>query len=594
MFKVATLLAIVFVIVRAVQSYPSIQDVFYSADNDDMMRLLSVRDWLNGQSWFDMTQYRVLPPEGIPMHWSRFVDLGIGGIISLFHLFMPMNQAENLTLVVWPSMLLVAMVLLTGCGTRKILGPNAASVAILSTMVWLPLFNRHFAPGHIDHHNVQILITTILAYALIWPVRPLRAGLIGGAAAACSLVVGLEMLVLIVLAGAMLTIRASFYRPGAGRKLIGFCSSLLVVSILGFLGQTAPSQWFVPYCDAMATPVLSLIMISAAACMIPIAAARWLPSPWARLAATAAIVLGSQWLFWSLIQPCLAGPYGALPLEVQNLIRNNISEAQGAVAVFLLRPFQFYAEVAPQIVAVLFAISLWLLRFRKASGAESEAVVQIIALVFVGVVGMFYQVRMLVLTAAGFPFLVGYVINCLIQGWQQNPSPRRAVLIGVSAAVILMPADIYWNGRAIWRMVTGLDADGAQVNKMLDDRCRTKAVMQELDQLPKARILTRLNFGAPLISLTHHYALTAPYHRSADAFWNGEFAFYTEANMEKALAKTGANYVVLCRDASYGTYEAVPKALLAGKTVAGLRQIDFPGKDFAVFEVIANPTAASQ
>ena len=27
---------------------------------------------------------------------------------------------------------------------------------------------------------------------------------------------------------------------------------------------------------------------------------------------------------------------------------------------------------------------------------------------------------------------------------------------------------------------------------------------------------------------------------------------------------------------------------------ANLRQIDFPGKDFAVFEVIANPTAASQ
>jgi hypothetical protein len=43
--------------------------------NDSIMRLLSVRDWLNGQGWFDMSNGRVLPPEGISLHWSRYVDL---------------------------------------------------------------------------------------------------------------------------------------------------------------------------------------------------------------------------------------------------------------------------------------------------------------------------------------------------------------------------------------------------------------------------------------------------------------------------------------------------------------------------------------
>ncbi|OYU40076.1 MAG: hypothetical protein CFE33_05790 [Pseudorhodobacter sp. PARRP1] len=593
LFKAAMLLALAFVIGRAAQSYPLVLDHFYTADSDDIMRLMSVRDWLGGQSWFDMTQYRVLPPAGLSMHWSRFVDAGLGGMIMLFQQFMPIAQAETLTLLVWPAMLLVAMVLLIGFGTRKVLGPNAASIAILSAMVWQPIVNRHFAPGHIDHHNVQMLMTTLMAYALIWPTRPLRAGIIGGAAAACSVIVGLEMVVLIVVAGVMLTIRASFDRPGAARKLIGFCSALTVVSLLGHLGQTAPAQWLVPHCDALATPVLSLILVSAMACMVPLAAVRWLPAPIARLAATTAIALAGLWLVSPLIQPCLAGPYGALPLEVQNLIRNNIAEAQGAATVFILRPFQFYAEVFPQIIALLLALSLWVWRFRTASRTESETVAQMIVLLAVGVVGTFYQVRMFVLAAASFPFLVGYVTDGLVQGWLQKPSPRRAVLIAACTAAILMPADIYWNARALWRMTGSPAAANPLAHQMLDDRCRTRAAIAQLDQLPKARILTRLNIGAPLISLTHHDALTAPYHRSADAFWNGEFAFYTETNMTKALAKTGANYVVLCRDASYGPNDTVATALLAGTSLAGLRQITFPSKEFAVFEVIANPVAAA-
>ena len=44
-------------------------------DPDDIMRLLEVRDWVGGQSWFDVTQYRLNPPAGAPMHWSRLVDV---------------------------------------------------------------------------------------------------------------------------------------------------------------------------------------------------------------------------------------------------------------------------------------------------------------------------------------------------------------------------------------------------------------------------------------------------------------------------------------------------------------------------------------
>ena len=39
-------------------------------DPDDQLRLVQLRDFLNGQGWFDNRQYRLNPPEGAPMHWS--------------------------------------------------------------------------------------------------------------------------------------------------------------------------------------------------------------------------------------------------------------------------------------------------------------------------------------------------------------------------------------------------------------------------------------------------------------------------------------------------------------------------------------------
>ena len=47
--------------------------------NDSAMRLLLVQNWLGGQGWFDMVEYRLMPPEGVLMHWSRY-------ILSLIHI----------------------------------------------------------------------------------------------------------------------------------------------------------------------------------------------------------------------------------------------------------------------------------------------------------------------------------------------------------------------------------------------------------------------------------------------------------------------------------------------------------------------------
>jgi len=54
---------------------------FGLGDTDDNMRIMQVRALLHGQGWFDLRQYRMNPPWGANIHWSRLVDLPIAGLI---------------------------------------------------------------------------------------------------------------------------------------------------------------------------------------------------------------------------------------------------------------------------------------------------------------------------------------------------------------------------------------------------------------------------------------------------------------------------------------------------------------------------------
>src|SRR5690606_39616972 len=71
---------------------PSATD-YVGSDNDDVMRLVQVRDLLAGQGWFDLTQYRLGLDGGTLMHWSRLVDLPIALLVRFCGLFLAQEQA---------------------------------------------------------------------------------------------------------------------------------------------------------------------------------------------------------------------------------------------------------------------------------------------------------------------------------------------------------------------------------------------------------------------------------------------------------------------------------------------------------------------
>src|SRR5580658_8474779 len=74
-----------------------------SLSTDDAMRLVEVRDLLAGQNWFDMTQYRLDPPDGVVSHWSRLVDFPLALIIKSVSGVASAAFAEKFALIVWPT-----------------------------------------------------------------------------------------------------------------------------------------------------------------------------------------------------------------------------------------------------------------------------------------------------------------------------------------------------------------------------------------------------------------------------------------------------------------------------------------------------------
>ena len=134
------------------------------------MRLVQVRDLLAGQGWFDPMQYRLDPPEGVAMHWSRLIDLPIAALIRVGTLVVPQALAERVATMVWPAALLLLFLAGVARLARELAGDAAARLALIFAALMGPVL-QHFRPGAIDHHNAQLALL-VWSLALIARAEP--------------------------------------------------------------------------------------------------------------------------------------------------------------------------------------------------------------------------------------------------------------------------------------------------------------------------------------------------------------------------------------------------------------------------------------
>ena len=219
-------------------------------DMDDAMRLVELRGFIDGHGWFDLHEPRLGPPAGYDTHWSRLIDAGLAGLLWFFGLFTGPAMAERLMRVVWPMLWLLPTMAGATAIAWRVAGREAAPIALVLTAVGLPAF-AHFAPGRIDHHNVQIALAVLLVAAVAWSDRERWAGAAAGVLTGAAMAIGFEGLPYIVLAGVALALRFIF-TPDGDRALVRYGVWGAGSVAAAFLVSVGPAHWGRTACDAIA------------------------------------------------------------------------------------------------------------------------------------------------------------------------------------------------------------------------------------------------------------------------------------------------------------------------------------------------------
>ena len=557
------IIALLFYIAAQVPSFRALWAGTHEFGTDNAMRLLSVRDLLNGQSWFDMTQHRVLPPEGLSLHWSRLVDAPIAGLELLFRLFLSPAGAELAAAFVWPAMVFVAFLALTGYVARARFGNTAAAFSVLVAPVLPVISGTYFGAGQVDHHNVQMLMMLIVAAGLLLQGRPVAMGLAAGVAAAFSFAVGMEMIVFIAAAGLILTAQFVLNVDEADRKLPAFGLGFGLAAPLFFVVQTNPALWFEPKCDALSPTFLAVSTVAGLFSLsLGLGARRF----GRRGRVGMALGLGAVALaaLVPVLAPCRAGPYAALPAEVQALMQAHISEMQSFMTVFATAPSTAIVFVVPVYITFFCLIGATVRGFASPErAAEGRDLLVLLVFVSLGAVFATVQVRASIMGIAIVPLVFGAIADWLANRPWRRFNLLRGVLVVFVLVTTLVPQFVAIPVVAMQAALA--DAKPNTSIKLKDASCMPREQIRALSQISPSIVATPLNLGPSILYFTDHSVTSAAYHRSARAMYYGFAPFLgDETAMWEMIEQSHAAYVVVCGGETYGPVDSIGSRLARG------------------------------
>lgn len=530
---IALALALVLTIGWSIADWPQLRHMLLP-DSDDMMRLAQVRDWLAGQGINDWTQYRLAPPLGAPMHWSRINDVGIAAIILALAPILGRADAEMAAVLLYPGLLFACAIFLSARIGRRMWGAEAGPVAAVLTALAYP-GTTVFVPGRIDHHALQVVLIQLLVLALM-RAPGLRSGLAAGLFTALSLIVGLETVPQVV---ALLSVLALFWvcqGMDERARLAGFAAALGGTTLF-FLTLLRPSLWTASLCDAF-TPASSTAMLAVAAAMAALAALTLRLGDW-RLRIGAGALLGGAAIGGTLIAfpSCIQGPYGVMDPFLRTAFLPHIEEANG----LFQQPGIARILSIGGMLATACAVAVWRLvreRERWAVLLPDAAVVLVSGLVALA------QVRGVYIGAPlAAPMLAVLVLLARRQARRQLLLVIGAWLAGagMAYATAAEQVELRLQPRGGAAPSKGLNPPKVQL------LCSAGDAWAQIDRARPGVIMAGTNVAAYIIGATHHATIGASYHRND----RGNMAMYrfflSQPDRSLAIARAWhADYVLFC------------------------------------------------
>ncbi len=547
---------------------------------DDALRLVQVRDLLGGQSWFDLHQYRIDPPDGTLMHWSRLVDIPIALVILILTPLIGHSAAETAAMVIVPLLTLGAILCVIGRLAWRTFDVQVAGLACLCIGLLSPVVFQ-LQPMRLDHHGWQIFCVA-LALGAVSIRAPWKGGAIAGLAMAWGLSISIELLPMAAAFGGVLAIR--WFRDRAERWwLTAYMQALAAGLAILFLATRGIGD-LAQHCDAVSPAHLGFFVITALGTGAIAAAPR---VPAFALAGLFGLAGAAGLTFFGLSSPtCLATPFAELDPVVRDFWHVNILEGRPFWEQELLSAIPLLA----QLIIALVASGLLALRSRNWLRIWWT---EYTLLLLAGIVLALFVWRSTALAGVIAAIPLAWLATRLLRRLRLAEGPGAKALSAAAIVLVLLPATPVTLYKLVEPAFGSSVAQNALTEQVAESRCMLSEQTPKLGALPTGVIFAPLDIGPSILLKSDHAVVATGHHRANIAMRDVILAFSGDLMAAPArVAEHGADYVVLCTDTAEPTFyaEANPEGLaaqlIAGNPPAWLSAVPMDGPaEFQVWRV---------
>lgn len=511
-------------------------------DPDDAMRLVQVRDWIGGQGFWDVSQHRVNPPLGGPMHWSRIVDMPVAGLILLAGPLLGPATAELVACITVPLLLLGGLAGAVHLAARRLGDPVLALVTV-ALLLTTPSILVQFTPLRIDHHGWQIWMATIALAGALDSGR-VRGGVTSALALAVWLQISSEALPYVALFAGLFALRQWLDGREASR-FMAFATTLggAALALLALLrGQPALLH---DQCDALSAAYVWPLV--ALAVLVPLAGTLIGTGNMTRRFLIAAIGGGTAIaILLAIGGPCLSGdPFQALGPLAYKYWYLQVMEG---------RPIwdQSLSLRGVILLPALVGLAGAMVAARQTVNRDARMRWLALTLLLLGAMAVSLLVMRAVSVAHVYALPgVAWLLIALFRKVQASSQALVRVL-GSVALILLTPAGI----SALWIALIP-EAPSAKTSAV---NCRAAATLAPLHTLPPSTLFAPLDLGPDILVQTPHRVIGTAHHRNAAGITAVIEGFMATPEKARAVIRSvngghGADYVVTCaRLTEYALY----------------------------------------
>jgi MFS family permease len=379
-----------------------------------------------------------------------------------------------------------------------------------------------------------------LAVAALTDPRRARGGVLLGVATSLSLAIGLEMLLYLALAGAVTGLRWILDREEA-RRLLTYGASLGGGCALAFLLFASHANR-APVCDAL-SPVWLSAMVAAGAIAVGLALLN--PSGWPARLALAALAGVALAAAFALVWPDCLGRLERSSPELERLWLDKVREAMP----IWRHGARTAALVVTLPIAGLIGYALMLWTHRRDPG-------RLVPWLAVALPALLAALLLLWQTRAGPAAQLLSIPGATALAWTAIVwiRARKGMLVRVAGVVV---AFMVVSGLAtgyVTQLFPEKMGNYRRAVNVANSRCPTLGALRPVAQQRPGTVLTFVDLGPRLITVTPHSALAGPYHRNARQILDVMLVWRGDAgNAHATVQRYRVDYVLICPNMSEST-----------------------------------------